>query len=175
MTETTRKGSPLLRPLFFVCGLLLVGVGVVGYLTPGVPGTIFLILAAGCFARSSPRLEAWLINHPRLGPSVVAWRENGAIPRKIKYIAIGSMSVSFLIVLVIHLSTMWTAIIGVAMLASALGSLPASMSRAPRLPPPCRTCAAEACRAGWRAATTQARSPPWRPPWASTPSARWRA
>ena len=68
----------------------------------------------------SPRLEAWLINHPRLGPSVVAWRENGAIPRKIKYIAIGSMSVSFLIVLVIHLSTMWTAIIGVAMLASAL-------------------------------------------------------
>jgi uncharacterized membrane protein YbaN (DUF454 family) len=120
MSETTRKGSPLLRPLFFVCGLLLVGVGVVGYLTPGVPGTIFLILAAGCFTRSSPRLEAWLINHPRLGPSVVAWRENGAIPRKIKYIAIGSMSVSFLIVLVLHLSLMWTAIIGVAMLASAL-------------------------------------------------------
>ena len=120
MTETTRKGSPLLRPLFFVGGLLLVGVGVVGYLTPGMPGTIFLILAAGCFTRSSPRLEAWLLNHPRLGPSVVAWRENGAIPRKIKYIAIGSMTVSFLIVLVIHLSTMWTAIIGVAMLASAL-------------------------------------------------------
>ncbi len=120
MTETTRKGSPLLRPLFFVGGLLLVSVGVVGYLTPGMPGTIFLILAAGCFTRSSPRLEAWLLNHPKLGPSVVAWRTNGAIPRKIKYIAIGSMTVSFVIVLLVHLPMVWTITAAVALLASAL-------------------------------------------------------
>ncbi len=120
MTETSRKGSRLLRPLFFVGGILLMGLGVVGYLTPGLPGTIFLILAAGCFARSSPRLERWLITHPQLGPSVVAWRDHGAIPRKIKYVAIGSMTVSFVIVLVIHLATIWTAIIGVVMLASSL-------------------------------------------------------
>ena len=120
MTETTRKGSPLLRPLFFVCGLLLVGVGVVGYLTPGMPGTIFLILAAGCFTRSSPRLERWLLTHPRLGPSVTAWRDNGAIPRKIKYIAIGSMTVSFVIVLLIHLPMVWTIVVAVALALSAL-------------------------------------------------------
>lgn len=120
MTDATRKVSPLLRLLFLVGGVLLTVVGVIGVVTPGWPGTIFLILAAGCFARSSPKLEAWLLGHPRLGPSVVAWRENGAIPRKIKYIAIGSMIVSFVIVLVINLSVLWTVIVGVSLLASAL-------------------------------------------------------
>jgi uncharacterized membrane protein YbaN (DUF454 family) len=118
--------NPLLRPLFLVAGVVLTGVGVIGLVTPGWPGTIFLILAAGCFARSSPKLEAWLLGHPRLGPSVVAWRENGSIPRRIKYIAIGSMVVSFVIVLLINLSLVWTVIVGVSLLASALyvGSRP---------------------------------------------------
>ncbi len=126
MTDATRKVNPLLRPLFLVAGVVLTVVGVIGLVTPGWPGTIFLILAAGCFARSSPKLEAWLLGHPRLGPSVVAWRENGAIPRKIKYIAIGSMVVSFVIVLLINLSVVWTVIVGVSLLASALyvGSRP---------------------------------------------------
>ena len=126
MTDATRKVNPLLRPLFLVAGVALTVVGVIGLVTPGWPGTIFLILAAGCFARSSPKLEAWLLGHPRLGPSVVAWRENGSIPRKIKYIAIGSMVVSFVIVLLINLSLVWTVIVGVSLLASALyvGSRP---------------------------------------------------
>lgn len=126
MTDATRKVNPLLRPLFLVAGVVLTVVGVIGLVTPGWPGTIFLILAAGCFARSSPKLEAWLLGHPRLGPSVVAWRENGAIPRKIKYIAIGSMVVSFVIVLLINLSLVWTVIVGVSLLGSALyvGSRP---------------------------------------------------
>lgn len=111
---------PMLRPLFLVGGVLLTAVGIVGYFTPGMPGTIFLILAAGCFTRSSPKLEGWLLNHPKLGPSVVAWRENGAIPRKIKIIAIGSMAISFVIVLLVHLTPFWTAVVGVALLASAI-------------------------------------------------------
>lgn len=120
MTDATRKVSPLMRPLFLVGGVVLTVVGVIGLVTPGWPGTIFLILAAGCFARSSPKLEAWLLTHPRLGPSVVAWRENGAIPRKIKLIAIGSMIVSFVIVLLVHLPVLWTVVVGVSLLASAL-------------------------------------------------------
>ena len=120
MTKTTRKGSPLIRPLFFVCGVVMTVLGVIGYLTPGLPGTIFLILAAGCFTRSSPKLENWLLNHPKLGPSVVAWRENGAIPRKIKYIAIGSMTVSFVIVLLVHLPMVWTIGVAVVLVLSAL-------------------------------------------------------
>jgi len=118
--DTPRKTHPLTRPFFLVSGVCLTVLGVIGYLTPGMPGTIFLILAAGCFARSSPKLEAWLVNHPRLGPSVLAWRENGAIPRKIKIVAIGSMAVSFVLLLLVHLPWMWTAAAGLALLASAI-------------------------------------------------------
>ena len=118
--STTPKAHKLTRPMYFVAGLVLVGVGVVGYILPVMPGTIFLILAAACFARSSRRLETWLVNHPKLGPSVNAWRKNGAIPRRIKFIAIGSMVISFAILVVAHVSPEWIALAGVAMLASAL-------------------------------------------------------
>jgi len=132
MTDATRKVNPWLRPLLLVGGVLLTVIGVIGVVTPGWPGTIFLIMAAGCFARSSPRLEAWLLGHPRLGPSVVAWRKNGAIPRKIKYIAIGSMLVSFAIVLWINLSVVWTVVVCASLLASALyvGTRPEGPKRA---------------------------------------------
>lgn len=86
--------SKALRPVYFVAGVLLTAIGIAGYILPLLPGTIFLILAAACFARSSARLETWLLNHPKLGPSVVAWRTSGAIPRRIKIIAIVSMIVS---------------------------------------------------------------------------------
>jgi uncharacterized membrane protein YbaN (DUF454 family) len=120
MTEASSSNSRLLRPLYFAAGLVLVGVGVVGYLVPVMPGTIFLILAAACFARSSRRLEMWLVNHPRFGPSVVAWREHGAIPRRIKIIAIGAMAVSFVIVLLAHPPEMWLWTTGAVLLACAL-------------------------------------------------------
>ena len=120
MTDTPRKGHPLLRPFFFLLGVVLTGVGIAGVMTPLWPGTIFLILAAGCFARSSPKLEAWLLNHPKLGPSVVAWRENGAIPRNIKFIAIGSMFISMAIICLSPAPQWVDWLVGAVMVASAL-------------------------------------------------------
>jgi uncharacterized protein len=114
------KQNPLTRPLFFALGLVLTGVGIVNLFIPGPPTTVFLIMAAACFARSSPKLEAWLVNHPRFGPGIVAWRQHGAIPRKIKFIAIGSMVVSFVIVLFVHLQLWLVAVIAAVMLASAV-------------------------------------------------------
>jgi uncharacterized membrane protein YbaN (DUF454 family) len=75
------------RWAWFGTGLLLVALGVIGAMLPLMPTTIFIILAAGCFARSSPRLEAWLLDHPRFGPTLRAWRAEGAIPRRGKIAA----------------------------------------------------------------------------------------
>lgn len=119
-SEVVRKVNPVARWLYLAAGVVLTFVGAVGVVTPGWPGTVFLILAAGCFARSSPKLEKWLIEHPRLGPSVVAWRETGAISRPIKFIAIGSMIASFVLVLFVSRSIVWTAIAGVCLLGSAI-------------------------------------------------------
>ena len=120
MTEPPAKRSRLLRPLYFAAGVVLVGVGIAGYFLPVLPGTIWLILAAACFARSSPKLEAWLVNHPKFGPSVVAWRQHGAIPRKAKVFAIGMMAVSFVILAVAHPPALWLGITGLVLLASAV-------------------------------------------------------
>jgi uncharacterized membrane protein YbaN (DUF454 family) len=117
-TQTETRGA--LRPLYFVAGCVLLVVGIVGYFVPLMPGTIFLILAAACFARSSRRLETWLVNHPKLGPSVVAWRKNGAIPRKAKIVAISAMAISFAIVVLAHAPSVAIWITGAVMAASAL-------------------------------------------------------
>ena len=109
-----------MRPLYFAAGVVLVGVGIAGYFLPVLPGTIWLILAAWCFARSSPKLEAWLVNHPKFGPSVVAWREHGAIPRKAKVFAIGMMAVSFVILAVARTPAPWLWVTGAVLAASAL-------------------------------------------------------
>ncbi|MFC7051360.1 YbaN family protein [Hansschlegelia quercus] len=86
------------RWLWLAAGMVCVGLGIVGLILPVMPGTVFLIMAAACFARGSPRLESWLLNHPRLGPSVVAWRRDGAIPPRAKLMASAGMALSLVIV-----------------------------------------------------------------------------
>ncbi len=120
MIDPPPKGSRLTRPLFFLAGLVFVGLGIVGYILPVMPGTIFLIVAAACFARSSRRLEAWIENHPKFGPSVVAWRRHGAIPRKAKILAIGMMAISFVVVMIAHPPALWSWLTGAVLLACAL-------------------------------------------------------
>lgn len=83
--------------LWLAAGWFFVLLGFAGALLPLMPTTIFLILAVGCFARSSPRLEAWLLDHPRLGPSLRAWRESRAIPARAKRLACGGMLLGYVI------------------------------------------------------------------------------
>jgi len=85
------------RPLLFAAGWVFTALGVIGLILPLMPGTIFLIAAAWCFSQSSPRFEAWLIGHPKLGPHVLRWRQTGAIARRAKVLACGSMALSFAI------------------------------------------------------------------------------
>lgn len=87
----------MIRGLYFVLGIFFVGVGFVGAFLPILPTTPFLILAAACFARSSRRLEAWLLNHPHFGPTLRAWRERGAIPRYAKLMALGGICTGFVL------------------------------------------------------------------------------
>ncbi|WP_432770260.1 MAG: DUF454 domain-containing protein [Sphingopyxis sp.] len=75
------------RHFYFVAGWLSLALGAIGVVLPLLPTVPFVILAAFCFARSSPRLEAWLLGHATFGPHIAAWREKGAISRKGKVAA----------------------------------------------------------------------------------------
>lgn len=86
----------MMRHLYLVLGFCFVGVGFIGVFLPVLPTTPFLILAAACFARSSRRCENWLLEHRHFGPSLRAWREQGAIPWRAKLLALGGTSAGFL-------------------------------------------------------------------------------
>ncbi|MCV4271542.1 YbaN family protein [Pseudomonas capsici] len=84
----------LVRYLLVAVGWASVGLGVIGIFLPVLPTTPFLLLAAACFARSSPRFYNWLVNHKRLGPWIRDYLAGNGIPLKGKVYAIGLMWVS---------------------------------------------------------------------------------
>jgi uncharacterized protein len=61
-------------------GTLSLGLGFLGIALPLVPATPFLLLAAYCFARSSPRLHNWLVEHRLLGGPIRRFREGRPLP-----------------------------------------------------------------------------------------------
>ncbi|MFB9914209.1 YbaN family protein [Rhizobium paknamense] len=84
-----------MRLILMALGWFFVGVGIVGIFVPLLPTTPFMILAAALFARSSPRFEQWLLDHPRFGQPLIDWRKQGAISKKAKIIAVTVMAISF--------------------------------------------------------------------------------
>ncbi|MDX2221258.1 MAG: YbaN family protein [Rhodospirillaceae bacterium] len=101
------------RVIYLAVGWMFVGVGAMGAITPVLPTTCFMIAALACFARSSPRLAQRLLNHPRFGPSLRAWKTHGAIPLRIKAVAVASMAASWGVVFAISPSWLVPAAVGV--------------------------------------------------------------
>jgi uncharacterized protein len=79
------------RLVFLTCGFVAVGLGTVGIVVPGLPTTGFFVLAAACFARSSPRFERWVLDLPGVGPMVRDHRAGLGMPRRAKVVAIAMM------------------------------------------------------------------------------------
>lgn len=90
-----------MRFLWLISGFLSLGVGLVGIVLPLVPTVPLILLAAFCFARSSERLHAWLLEHATFGPMITDWAEHGAIRPVAKRLATVSIAVVFAISLVL--------------------------------------------------------------------------
>ncbi|MBA4406052.1 DUF454 domain-containing protein [bacterium] len=79
------------KPFLIVFGWLFISLGVIGIFLPLLPTTIFFILAAWCFSKSSDKFYNWLINHPRFGKFIRDYYEKRGMPIRSKIIAITMM------------------------------------------------------------------------------------
>ena len=77
--------SPALRVLYRSLGVLFLGLGTLGYMLPGLPGTVFILIAAYFFAQSSPRFYNWLMNHRQFGQWVRDFRAGKGVPLWLKF------------------------------------------------------------------------------------------
>ena len=82
------------RLAWFLLGWLAVALGGIGIVVPGLPTTGFFVLAAACFARSSPRFERWVLDLPHVGPLVRNYRAGLGMPRRAKVTAVTMMLVA---------------------------------------------------------------------------------
>lgn len=87
----SKPRSRLARMLYGFAGGLALVLGVIGIFLPGLPTTPFILLAAACFAKSSPRVHQWMLRHRLLGPMLRNWEEHRSLTRRTKYVAIISM------------------------------------------------------------------------------------
>ena len=93
--------GPPLRPLPWPVRWLLLGfavlclvMGIIGVIVPGLPTTVFILMAAWAAARSSPRLYQWLWNHRLFGPLLRNWAQGGKVSRRAKWSAAIFMAAS---------------------------------------------------------------------------------
>jgi uncharacterized membrane protein YbaN (DUF454 family) len=100
------------RIALLICGWCNVVLGMIGAIIPGMPTTVFLIIALWAFTRSSPRLRRWLYEHPRYGPALCDWDRHGVIPPRAKRLAGSMMAASLLIIAWLASSWITPAIVG---------------------------------------------------------------
>jgi uncharacterized protein len=92
--ETKVSRNPLLRYLWLSLGLIATGLGFLGYILPGLPGTVFILVAVYFFARSSPRFYNWLLNNRIFGGFIRDWRAGKGLSLKAKLTAITVIAVT---------------------------------------------------------------------------------
>lgn len=101
----------LFKPLLIAAGSVCVALGVVGIFVPLLPTTPFLLLAAICYARSSPRLLHWLLHNRWFGRSIRDYREGRGIPRREKILTITLLWLTIGASIVFLVDSLWIRVV----------------------------------------------------------------
>jgi len=101
----------MIKPLLIILGSFFLGLGILGIFIPGLPTTPFLLLAAGCYFRSSDRLYKWLLNHYIFGRYIRNFRENRSISLHSKIISLVAMWLMISLSVFVFIKTSWIRIL----------------------------------------------------------------
>lgn len=85
------------KAFWFTLGIILLGIAYAGLILPGIPWSTPTVGAAYCFAKSSDRFHNWIYNHKTFGPFLRNWSEKRVFPTKMKYMMLGTMATTLLI------------------------------------------------------------------------------
>ena len=83
-----KQGQKLVRTLWFVAGTICVVLGSIGIALPILPTTPFLLAAAACYYKSSPRMHNWLLNNRIFGEYIRNYKEGKGLTVKTKLTAL---------------------------------------------------------------------------------------
>jgi uncharacterized protein len=111
MERTSTAGTPA-RLLYGAIGWCAVALAIAGVMLPGLPTTVFVIVASYCFSRSSPRFEQWLHSNRWLGPRLERFAQTGGMPASVKRSALAAMWIAVLISSAVLLGIHWAAALG---------------------------------------------------------------
>jgi uncharacterized membrane protein YbaN (DUF454 family) len=82
-----------------------------------MPTTVFLLVAAWCFGKASPELQARLRADPRFGRTLRDWEQHGAVSRRAKISAVAAMALSWVALLLLSDGLVVPAVAGGSLLA----------------------------------------------------------
>lgn len=119
--QLPRLSCPGVRHGLLALGWLCVALGIAGLFLPVMPTTVFLLIAAWAFSRSSHRFHRWLYDHPRLGRTVRDWHAHRVIPFRAKLLAVAMMAAS-VTVLAVFVEAHWALPVAVGLLLAAIAA-----------------------------------------------------
>ena len=105
-----------MKPLLIILGFICLGLAVLGVILPVMPTTCFVLMAAACFAKSSPRFYNWLLASRIFGPMINHWQTTRSMPKRAKIMAITSILFSGAFSIYVLDSAMLQAIVATALL-----------------------------------------------------------
>ncbi len=96
-----------MKAVYLILGFLFFGLGAVGVVVPGLPTTVFMLLALWAFARSSQRFHQWLYHHRLFGPPLQEWQRYRVIPLRAKVLAVSMMAASLSYLVLFTRTPLW--------------------------------------------------------------------
>jgi uncharacterized membrane protein YbaN (DUF454 family) len=105
LPEPAARRPARFRWAWWLLAYASLGLGILGVFVPGLPTTVFVLIAAYAASRGSERLHRRLMTHPRFGPMIHDWHLHRAVSRRAKWMATWTMLASAAILLALML---WT-------------------------------------------------------------------
>lgn len=106
--------NPLARLVYALVGFVFLGVGIAGFVVPGLPGTVFLLVSLYFFSMSNERMYRWMLTNRYFGEMLSDYKSGLGIPRKIKVVAVTSIVLAVSLSVSLALEGTWTRLVLIA-------------------------------------------------------------